>query len=182
VEAELEAARAAIAAFGRPDWDEDPRLDDTALPDPEPLLEERARLFEKAYRLELKLPDLRPLEDRQEELALQIARLESAARAGFDLKNLEGAEMVLLDRIAQVRRIGPEAEPIPLFVDDAFADFGEEDRVDLLHLLARLAETTQVVYLTADPLTLEWAAAQAQAGEGAVIGQGPTPPSIASVA
>ena len=181
VESELAGARSAVAAFGRTDWDDDPRLDDSALPDTEPLLEERARLFEEAYRLEVQLPDMVPLQDRQSELVGHIARLESAARAGFDLKNLEEAEMVLLDRIAQAHRVGPEAEPIPLFVDDAFAAFAEDERHELLHLLIRLAETTQVVYLTADSLTLEWAAAQAGAGEAVVVGQDP-PPLIASVA
>jgi hypothetical protein len=181
VEAELARARAEVAAHGRPDWDEHPEVSDTLLPDPEPLLEERARLFEQAYRLELQLPDVRPYEDQQATLSRRIAQLDAAARAGFQQKSLKEAEMVLLDRVAQARRVGGDAEPIPLLVNDALAAFDPEERQDLLHLLARLAETIQIVYLTEDPVTLEWAAAQAQAGEALVIG--PAPPSpIASVA
>lgn len=177
-EVELSEARAALAAHARPDWDEHPLLDDTPLPDPEPVLEERARLFEEAHRFERELPDVGRIEDRREALTRRIALLEAAAQAGYQLKRAEDAEMVLLGRVAQARRVGPWSEPIPLVVDDALAGYDRQDKYDLLHLLARLTEATQVVYLTNDPVTLEWASARAQEGAALVI----PPSTIASVA
>jgi hypothetical protein len=178
VEAELSAARAALAAHGRPDWDGDPPGPDEPLPDPEPLLEEQAHLFEEAYRIERELPDIGRLEDRRMALTRRIHLLEAASQAGYHLRSMADAEMVLLGRVAQARRVGPRSEPIPLVVDDAFAGFDAADRYDLLDLLARLTETTQVVYLTDDPVTLEWAAARAGQGEALVV----PPSAIASVA
>ncbi|MGH8990465.1 MAG: hypothetical protein ACRDZ7_02930 [Acidimicrobiia bacterium] len=181
VEEKLAEAQAALAAYNRPDWNEPSEVGDLPLPDPAPLFEERARLYEEAYRLELALPDVAPMETRRDALRHEIGQLESAARAGFRLRSLEEVEMLLLDRFVDARRVGPEAEPVPLLVDDAFAGFDEDDRVYLLHLLARLSEMTQVVYVTGDPVTLRWAKAEAQTGDVVVIA--PTPPAgIASVA
>ncbi|HEY3240579.1 MAG TPA: hypothetical protein VGL92_13495 [Acidimicrobiia bacterium] len=183
VEAELSVTQAALAAFSRPDWDEHPLVSDTPLPDPEPLLEERARLFEEAYRIERALPDVGRLEEGHGVLTRRIAGLEAASRAGYQLMAIEEAEMVLLGRVTQARQVGPRAEPIPLLVDDALAGYEREDKHDLLHLLARLAEATQVVYLTDDPVTLEWASARVEEGEALVVAP-PTmpPPTVASVA
>jgi hypothetical protein len=178
MEAELSEARATLAALARDDRDERPLVSVARLLDPEPLLEERSRLFEEAYRVERELPDVGRLEDRRAALTRRIALLEAASQAGYQLKTVEEAEMVLLGRIAQARRVGPRAEPIPLMVDDALAGFSRQDKHDLLHLLARLTEATQVVYLTDDPVTLEWAAARAREGE-ALVG---SPSAIASVA
>jgi hypothetical protein len=183
VEVELSEARAALAALSRPDWDESPHVGDTPPPDPEPLLEERARLFEEAYRIERELPDVERFQDRHGALTRRIGCLEAASRAGYHLRSVEEAEQVLLDRIAQCHRVGPRDEPIPLVVDDALAGYDLQDKHDLLHLLARLAEATQVVYLTDDPVTLEWASARAQEGEILVVPPPAVPPpAIASVA
>ena len=72
--------------------------------------------------------------------------------------------MVLLGRFAQTRRIGPEAEPIPVIVDDALAAFPRHDKWRLLDLVARLGEASQVVYLTDDEETLEWARSRSVKG------------------
>lgn len=183
IEVELSAAWSALAALSRPGWDEHPFCGETPLPDPEPLLEERAHLFEEAYRIERELPDLGRLEDRHVTLTRRIAWLEAASRDGYQLKSIEEAEMVLLGRVAQARRVGPGEEPVPLLIDNALAGYDRQDKHDLLHLLARLAETTQVVYLTDDVVTLEWASAQAREGEALVVPPPTVPPAaIASVA
>jgi len=186
VEMELSEARAALAALAAhagPDGDEHLLVDDTPLPDPEPLLEERARLFEEASRIERELPDVGRLEDRRETLTRRLTLLETTSQAGYQLKSAEEAEMVLLGRVAQARRVGPRAEPIPLVVDDALAGFDPQDKYDLLDLLARLTEATQVVYLTDDEVTLEWASTRGREGEALVTSpSGTPPPTIASVA
>ncbi len=180
-EADLAEARAALAAHGRPEPDEVPDVAEAPLPDPEPLLAERARLFEEAYRLERDLPDVGRLQDEREVLADHIATLETASRLGYRLPSVEEAEMVLLGRAAEAHHGGGRGGPLPLLVDDAFAAFPDGDRGDLLDLLCRLAETTQIVYLTGHTPTLEWSAGR-DGSELGVIGVAPPGPSVASVA
>jgi hypothetical protein len=180
-EADLAEARAALAAHGRPEPDEVPDVAEAPLPDPEPLLAERARLFEQAYRMERDLPDVGRLQDEREVLAGHIATLETASRLGYRLPSVEEAEMVLLGRVAEARHGGGPGAPLPLLVDDAFAAFPDGDRGDLLDLLCRLAETTQIVYLTGHTPTLEWSAGR-DGSELGVIGVAPPGPSVASVA
>jgi hypothetical protein len=104
------------------------------------------------------LPDIDRLADRREALARRVTILEtSAGTAGPVLVAAEEAEMVLLGRFAQTRRVGPEAEPVPVLVDDALAAFPRHEKWRLLDLLARLGEASQVVYLTDDEETLDWA-------------------------
>jgi uncharacterized protein YhaN len=73
--------------------------------------------------------------------------------------------MVLVQRAARARRLRRRREPLPLVVDDALAPFPTSDKRSLLEAVARLGDTTQVVYLTDDPATLEWASAQGVQGE-----------------
>jgi uncharacterized protein YhaN len=52
-----------------------------------------------------------------------------------------------------------------LVVDDALAEFAPADKRALLDAIGRLPETTQIIYLTADPDTLAWARDHADLGE-----------------
>jgi uncharacterized protein YhaN len=93
-----------------------------------------------------------------------VAILETSAGTGPLLVAAEEAEMVLLGRFAQTRRMGPEAEPVPVLVDDALAAFPRHEKWRLLDLLARLGEASQVVYLTDDEETVDWARSRAHSG------------------
>jgi Rad3-related DNA helicase len=169
VEAELAAARAELARLSRPDWDEAPLLPlapDAPEPDTATLIEERARLAAEADRAERTLPDVERLADRLDALRRRVAILENAAGTGPNLMSFEEAEMALLGRLAQARRVGRHSEPLPLLVDDALAAFGRHDKGRLLDLLARLSDASQIIYLTDDPDTIKWA--EARAGEGRV--------------
>jgi hypothetical protein len=178
VEADLAGARAELARYSRPDWDEAPLVTDAPLPDTASLAEERARVAAEADAIERTQPDPGRLSDRREALARRVAILEASSGGGSRLLSFEEAEMVLLGRFAQARRVGPEAEPVPVIVDDALAGFPRHDKWRLLDLLARLGEASQVVYLTDDPDTAEWAAARARQGNASLI----RPDAVASVA
>jgi hypothetical protein len=178
VETELAAARAELARYSRPEWDEAPLLTDAPLPDTASLAQERARVAAEADRIEQALPDPGRLSDRREALARRVAILEAGSGAGSRLLPFEEAEMVLLGRFAQARRVGPDAEPVPILVDDALAAFPRHDKWRLLDLLARLGEASQIVYLTDDPDTAEWAAARARQGSASLL----RPDAVASVA
>ena len=119
------------------------------------------------------LPDIDRLFDRREALARRVAILEVSAGTGPLLVTAEEAEMVLLGRFAQTRRVGPEAEPVPVLVDDALAAFPRHEKWRLLDLVARLGEASQVVYLTDDEETVEWARSRSVKGSIGVIAPEP---------
>jgi hypothetical protein len=178
VEADLGRVRATLARLARPEWenlpvppgfpglssagptgaiaDGDVNADDDASRLAR-LIEQRAAVVAEADAARRSLPDVDRLADRRDALSRRVTILESSAGTGPLLVAAEEAEMVLLGRFAQTRRIGPEAEPVPILVDDALAAFPRHDKWRLLDLLARLGEASQVVYLTEDEDTLEWA-------------------------
>jgi hypothetical protein len=94
-----------------------------------------------------------------------------AARAsGSDDPSVDEAVRMAAERarLAQALHSGRDdrrREPLPLVVNDALAPFGANDRRRLLDVVARLTETTQVVYLTDDPDTLAWASGRVASGE-----------------
>jgi hypothetical protein len=169
VEADLGRARAILARLARPEWENLPAP--PAFPAPSSgddpvedetdrvarLVEDRARAVTEAEAAGRGLPDIDRLADRREALSRRVAILETSAGTGPLLVAAEEAEMVLLGRFAQTRRVGPEAEPVPVLVDNALTAFPRHEKWRLLDLLARLGEASQVVYLTDDEETLDWA-------------------------
>jgi hypothetical protein len=167
VEAELGEARAVMARLARPEWETLPAppvgtedgTDRVAR-----LIEERTRVAAELDAAGRSLPDVDRLADRREALSRRVTILQASAGTGPLLVTAEEAEMVLLGRFAQTRRVGPEAEPVPVLVDDAVAAFPRHEKCRLLDLLARLGEASQVVYLTDDEETLEWARSRSVKG------------------
>jgi uncharacterized protein YhaN len=98
-----------------------------------------------------------------------VAILENASGTGPNLLTFEEAEMVLLGRLAQARRVGRHSESLPIMVDDALAAFARHDKRRLLDLLSRLSEASQIVYLTDDRETIEWAESRTEDGRVAVL-------------
>ena len=186
VEADLGEARAVMARLARPEWENLPAppafpLSGSATPgDGEGsanhdgtgdgndrvgrLIEERARVAGELDAAGRSLPDVDRLSDRREALSRRVMILEASAGTGPLLVSAEEAEMVLLGRFAQTRRIGSEAEPVPVLLDDSLAGFPRHEKWRLLDLVARLGEASQVVYLTDDEETLEWARSRSVKG------------------
>jgi hypothetical protein len=81
----------------------------------------------------------------------------------------EDPAMALIGRFALVRETGRQAEALPLVINDALAGYPRAERCSLLELLARLGEGTQVIYLTDDPETVQWAERRSRLGDLAVI-------------
>jgi hypothetical protein len=68
----------------------------------------------------------------------------------------EAIELYLLARLAAQRQVS-YAGSVPLVIDDALAGVPEEGVHQVLRGLARMAEAVQVVYVTDDPVVVEWA-------------------------
>jgi hypothetical protein len=151
--AEAVAARAAEAA------------DDSTARDTGRTMAERARLVQALDRAERNLPDVAKLADRHSALERQVAEMEASFHAGRPLVSAEEAEMILDRRAAEAGRNDRRHEPLPLVLNDPLAPFATTDKTHLFDALARLTETTQIIYLTGDPDTLSWASSQSAQGD-----------------
>jgi hypothetical protein len=150
------AARVAEAVAARAGEVDSPPVDDTR-----GAIAERTKLTQALHRVERNLPDVAELTDKHSALEEEVAALGAALSAGRSLLSAQEAEMFLLRRAGEAGRKDRRREPLPLVVDDALAAFGTSDKLRLLDVVARLTETTQIVYLTDDPDTLAWASDRA---------------------
>ena len=164
VEPDLEAARAVLTdcpPLPSPADGDTPAVaatsgDDPPIPDARRLMAERTRLAQALQRVERNLSDIAPLTEKLSVVEHEVAALEASLSAGRRLMSASEAEIVLLRRATEAGRNDRRREPLPLVVDDAIAPFGASDKRRLLDAIARLSETTQIVYLTDDPETLAW--------------------------
>lgn len=75
----------------------------------------------------------------------------------------------LLAKVARTTYHGAIEESVPILLDDPLAAVGAEQRCDLLDMLLRLSEKTQVIYLTDDPVVSRWARERAAQGDVALF-------------
>jgi len=165
VRTELERAQAAASRLSRPGWPARPAPPSGDDPDVAALQQERADVQAEIDELNRTVPDLPRLTDRRNAMRRRVEVLENG-HDGPQLLDPQELEMYVLGRFASARRIGPEAEPIPMLVDDALIDMPRSDKWKMLDLIARLGEATQVVYLTNDDDAIEWA--QQRSAEGSI--------------
>jgi hypothetical protein len=153
-------AAGAEAVTARASEADNPSVEDTRR-----AIAERTRLAQALQRVERNVHDVAPLADKHSALEEEVAALESSLRAGRPLVSAQEAETILLRRAAEAGRNDRRREPLPLVVNDTLAPFGTSEKRRLLDVVARLTETTQVVYLTDDPDTLAWASDRAASDE-----------------
>jgi hypothetical protein len=135
---------------------------------------ERSQLVEELERCEWDLPHVEHLTARRSALQLRVAELEASLRAGHLLPSVADVETALVDRADRALRVGRHRESLPLVIKAALDHFDTDDKRSLLDVVARLADTVQVVYLTDDPETLAWAAKRATTEQATT--DGPSPP------
>ncbi|HEX7132946.1 MAG TPA: hypothetical protein VF228_10235 [Iamia sp.] len=112
------------------------------------------------------LPDDADLAATRRQLAAvadRLARLEGGG--GTDVERTREA---LLGRIALLRPEGVTAIA-PLVLDEALVGLAPDDLLDLLDLLVRVSERTQIVVLTGDPAIATWARYRAARGDVRLI-------------
>ncbi len=111
--------------------------------------------------------DVDHLSDRHSAMERRVATLEAAAReANGDstVGELADVQQFLLAHLTKAGHAGPFDESVPVFFDDAFLRVAAERKWELLDMLRRLGEKTQLVYLTDDPFVAAWARRRAAAG------------------
>jgi hypothetical protein len=163
VRADLARARQTVQRLARPGWS-GRTIPDGPDPDAEQLHRERDEVRGELESAQRHLPDLGRIGDRRLALQRRVHVLEDAAGATVTLISGQELEMYVLGRFASARRVGPEAEPVPMLVDNALVAVPRAEKWRMLDLMARLAEATQVFYLTDDAEALEWAHTRAQEG------------------
>jgi hypothetical protein len=143
---------------------------DAGDPDVESLRAERDALSASLAEHERAGADLDRLSARRTELAEALAEQEAALAA----ERGEHAEVArvrtaLLAHLARAHSVGPEGEPLPVLLDDPLADVPAECKWELMDMLRRLGEKTQLLYLTDDAFIGAWARRRAQVEDNILL-------------
>jgi hypothetical protein len=75
----------------------------------------------------------------------------------------------LIQRLEQVRGIGPAGENLPLVLDDSLNGLDAELKAPLLEMLVRASESQQIVFVTEDVDVTEWARVEAITGDLSIL-------------
>lgn len=160
-ELEAEAARlgAEVDRRRRMSWDLLPDPDAAPAPLAE-LMDARRALAERLA--ERRRPNVSDLERRvavaADRVAAAEAELAALAEGPVSLRRR------LADRIARTGWLGGQEETLPLLIDDALADVAPSELFDLLDMVVRLSDRTQIVLLSSDPTIAKWARREAAHG------------------
>ena len=73
-------------------------------------------------------------------------------------------QQYLLAHLTRAGHCGPQDESVPVVLDEPFLRIAADRKWELLDMLRRLGETTQLIYLTDDPYVGAWARRRASAG------------------
>ena len=75
----------------------------------------------------------------------------------------------LMQRLEEVRGIGPGGENLPLVLDDSLNGIAVELKAPLLEMLVRSSENQQIVFLTEDSDVTDWARVEAITGDLSIL-------------
>jgi len=109
--------------------------------------------------------DVRRLTDEHAAAERRITSIERQRRgARADDANVEELQRYLLAALTRANSVGPRGEAVPVVLDDPFTRVPAERKWELMDMLRRLAEKTQLLYLTDDPFIGAWARRRADNG------------------
>jgi hypothetical protein len=127
---------------------------------------------------ERQVPDVDRIADRLDGLRRRVKMLETGTGEALAVPEPKELEMYLLGRVASARRVGPGGEPVPLIIDDVLRTLPKLQKHRLLDLLARLGDAAQIVYLSLDDETIEWARTRSGSGAAAYVSTARATPTI----
>lgn len=169
IEADLHRLNAEVRRLRRPEWTEVSATEADG-PDIADLEAEKAALeaeLATARRAATASSgiDVERLADRHAALERRVTALEVQLRGergeGADVEELQ---RYLFAALTRAHKVGPRAEPIPVLLDDPFARVPAERKYELMDMLRRLSEKTQMLYMTDDAFIGAWARQRADDG------------------
>ncbi|MEY2452199.1 MAG: hypothetical protein QOD92_1773 [Acidimicrobiaceae bacterium] len=111
--------------------------------------------------------DVDRLVDRHSAMERRVASLEAQIdndHAGTTIAQVADVQQFLLAHLTRAGHCGPQDEAVPVVLDEPFLRIAADRKWELLDMLRRLGETTQLIYLTDDPYVGAWARRRASAG------------------
>jgi len=136
-------------------------------PDVEELEARRATLQGELKSVKEEPVDYERLRDRRDAMERRIAALESqldAEHPESTIAQVADVQQYLVAHLTKAGHCGPDDESVPVVLDEAFLRIAPERKWELLDMLRRLGERTQLVYLTDDAFVSAWARRRASAG------------------
>jgi hypothetical protein len=149
----------------RPEW-ASVQASDADGPDVAALTSRKAEL-ERLIESSTEPIDLERLADRHAAMERRVSSLEAqhdSAHEATTIGQLADVQQYLLAHLTKAGHAGPYDESVPVVLDDPFVRIAAERKWELLDMLRRLGEKTQLVYLTDDPFVGAWARRRASAG------------------
>ena len=111
--------------------------------------------------------DVDRLIDRHSAMERRVASLEAQidnGHPGTTISQVADVQQYLLAHLTRAGHCGPQDESVPVVLDEPFLRIAADRKWELLDMLRRLGETTQLIYLTDDPYVGAWARRRASAG------------------
>jgi hypothetical protein len=111
--------------------------------------------------------ELERLADRHSAMERRVAALEAQHDPTHEqttISQMADVQQYLLAHLTKAGHAGPHDEPVPVLLDEPFLRIGAERKWELLDMLRRFGERTQLVYLTDDPFVGAWARRRASGG------------------
>jgi hypothetical protein len=165
IEDDLQRLQAESRRLRRPEW-ATVQPSEADGPDVEELEARRATLQTEMKSVKEEPIDYERLQDRRDAMERRIAALESQ----FDdspestIAQVADVQQYLVAHLTKAGHCGPDDESVPVLLDEAFLRIAPERKWELLDMLRRLGERTQLIYLTDDPFVSAWARRRASAG------------------
>jgi hypothetical protein len=171
VEAELSRLEAQARRLHRPEWGATVEPSDAEEPDVQALLRRRSVAAQTYETAETLVPDVEHLADRKAAVLRRVSVLESSiegAPSAGAMVDTEDVQRQLLARLTAARRPGAE-EVLPVILDETLVRVRGERKWELLDLVERLADKTQIIYLTDDHDVVLWARRRSASGSLALL-------------
>jgi hypothetical protein len=168
VDADLARLEAEEARLRRPEWVGTVSSADASEPDVASLVARRDQLTAEVAAAERPFDrrELEHLTAHHEAAVRRVTAMELKLRGkrGDDGADVDQLQQYLLAALTRACHAGPHKEPVPVLLDDPFLRVPAERKWELMDMLRRLAEKTQLLYLTDDPFVGAWARRRADTG------------------
>ena len=166
IEDDLQRLQAESRRLRRPEW-ATVQPSEADGPDVEELEARKATLQAELRSVKEEPVDYERLLDRRDAMERRIAALESqldAESPESTIAQVADVQQYLVSHLTKAGHCGPDDESVPVLIDEAFLRIAPERKWELLDMLRRLGERTQLIYLTDDAFVSAWARRRASAG------------------